>query len=257
VLSGTDDGKACGLLLPAPYAVRSIVLARSSSRRAPASRRRASPDRRSAPRPRSGRGARRVHRRGSGRVRGRNRQRSGLTAAQKSRDCARRAARRRSRSGSARRGARLGRRSRVTVRADRPSLERHPPRHRRARPPPQPKGRKQRIALLQAAAVLRVSLAERDSPPAEPLFPDQHRQADHPQSARRRIAKHSTHAAARCQSLTTKTITPHVVRQTAMRLLHAGIDTNTNKSKPRRSTSTPTSRAQLGSNPCLAFVTVR
>jgi integrase/recombinase XerD len=41
-----------------------------------------------------------------------------------------------------------------------------------------------------------------------------------------RIAKHATHTAQRCQSLTTKTITPHVLRHTAaMRLLHAGIGT--------------------------------
>ena len=37
---------------------------------------------------------------------------------------------------------------------------------------------------------------------------------------------HATHAAERCQSLITKTITPHVLRHTAaMRLLHADVDT--------------------------------
>ena len=36
----------------------------------------------------------------------------------------------------------------------------------------------------------------------------------------------ATHAAQRCPSLTTKTITPHVLRHTAaMRLLHADVDT--------------------------------
>jgi integrase/recombinase XerD len=87
------------------------------------------------------------------------------------------------------------------------------------------KGRKQRITPLtkQTAAVLRVWLAERGSPPAEPLFPTSTGKPLTRKALARRIAKHATQ---RCQSLTTKTIMPHVLRHTAaMRLLHAGIDT--------------------------------
>src|SRR5208282_2355380 len=43
----------------------------------------------------------------------------------------------------------------------------------------------------------------------------------------RRLAEHTTTAALACPSMTTKTISPHVLRHTAaMRLLHAGIDTS-------------------------------
>ena len=90
------------------------------------------------------------------------------------------------------------------------------------------KGRKQRITPLtkQTAAVLRVWLAERGSPPSEPLFPTSTGKPLTRKALARRIGKHATRAAERCQSLTAKTITPHVLRHTAaMRLLHAGVDT--------------------------------
>src|ERR1019366_6073143 len=90
------------------------------------------------------------------------------------------------------------------------------------------KGRKQRITppTKQTAAILRVWIAERGSPPAEPLFPTSTGKPLTRKALARRIAKHATHAAERCPSLTVKTITPHVLRHTAaMRLLHAGIDT--------------------------------
>jgi integrase/recombinase XerD len=90
------------------------------------------------------------------------------------------------------------------------------------------KGRKQRITPLtkETAAVVRVWLAERSGSPAEPLFPTSIGKPLTRKALARRIAKHATHAAERCPSLTTKTITPHVLRHTAaMRLLHAGIDT--------------------------------
>ena len=90
------------------------------------------------------------------------------------------------------------------------------------------KGRKQRITPLtkQTAAVLRVWLAERDGSPAAPLFPTSTGKPLTRKALARRISKHATRAAERCQSLTSKTITPHVLRHTAaMRLLHAGIDT--------------------------------
>jgi integrase/recombinase XerD len=90
------------------------------------------------------------------------------------------------------------------------------------------KGRKQRITPLtkQTAAVLRVWLAERGSPPSEPLFPTSTGKPLTRKALARRIGKHATRAAERCQSLSAKTITPHVLRHTAaMRLLHAGVDT--------------------------------
>jgi site-specific recombinase XerD len=90
------------------------------------------------------------------------------------------------------------------------------------------KGRKQRITPItkQTAAILRVWLAERGNPPAEPLFPTSTGKPLTRKALARRIAKHATDAGERCPSLTTKTITPHVLRHTAaMRLLHASVDT--------------------------------
>jgi integrase/recombinase XerD len=90
------------------------------------------------------------------------------------------------------------------------------------------KGRKQRITPLttDTAAVLRAWLAERGGQSAEPLFPISTGTPLTRKALARRIAKHATHAAERCPSLTAKTITPHVLRHTAaMRLLHADVDT--------------------------------
>jgi integrase/recombinase XerD len=90
------------------------------------------------------------------------------------------------------------------------------------------KGRKQRITPLtkETAAVLRVWLAERGSPPDGSLFPTSTGNPLTRKALARRITKHAAHAAERCPSLIAKTITPHVLRHTAaMRLLHAGIDT--------------------------------
>jgi integrase/recombinase XerD len=73
--------------------------------------------------------------------------------------------------------------------------------------------------------VLRLWLAERGGEPAAPLFPTSTGTPLTRKALARRIAKHARHAAERCPSLTTKTITPHVLRHTAaMRLLHAGVD---------------------------------
>jgi site-specific recombinase XerD len=73
---------------------------------------------------------------------------------------------------------------------------------------------------------MRVWLAERGSPPGEPLFPTSTGRPLTRKALARRIAKHASHAVERCPSLAVKTITPHVLRHTAaMRLLHAGVDT--------------------------------
>jgi len=63
-------------------------------------------------------------------------------------------------------------------------------------------------------------------PPGEPLLPTSTGKPLTRKALARRIAKHVTDAAERCQSLATKTITPHVLPHTAaVRLPHAGIDT--------------------------------
>jgi hypothetical protein len=66
------------------------------------------------------------------------------------------------------------------------------------------KGRKQRITPLtkETAAVLSVWLAERGSPPTEPLFPTSTGKPLTRKALARRIAKHATQAAERCPSLT-------------------------------------------------------
>ena len=91
------------------------------------------------------------------------------------------------------------------------------------------KGRKDRITPLTSATVcvLRGWLDEQHSEPGDPLFPT-HR--GHPLSRdaiERRIDHYAAHAAEVCPSLRSKAITAHVLRHTtAMRLLHAGVDTS-------------------------------
>ena len=90
------------------------------------------------------------------------------------------------------------------------------------------KGRKQRITPLtsQTAATLRTWLAERGGQPGQPLFPTRTGGRLSRDAVEHRLAKHTTTAAAHCQSLRSKTITAHTLRHTAaMRLLHAGTDT--------------------------------
>lgn len=93
----------------------------------------------------------------------------------------------------------------------------------------QGKGRKQRVTPLTAGtvAVLRVWLAERAGQPADPLFPTRTGTFLSRDAVEHRLATYAASAAARCPSLQTKRITPHVLRHTAaMRLLHAGVDTS-------------------------------
>jgi site-specific recombinase XerD len=90
------------------------------------------------------------------------------------------------------------------------------------------KGRKDRLTPLAPATapVLRNWLAGRGGNPAGPLFPTA---SGHPLSrdaVAKLLRKHHQRATARCPSLTTKAVTPHVLRHTAaMNLLHAGVDT--------------------------------
>ena len=91
------------------------------------------------------------------------------------------------------------------------------------------KGRKQRITPLtkQTVAVLRTWLTERAGHADDPAFPTRTGRALSRDALQRRLAHHTTTAALTSPSLTSKTISPHVLRHTAaMRLLHAGIDTS-------------------------------
>jgi integrase/recombinase XerD len=90
------------------------------------------------------------------------------------------------------------------------------------------KGRKDRITPLTAGtvAILRVWTAERAGGPIDPLFPTRRGQQLSLDALERRVTHHAQHAARTCPTLTTKKITPHVLRHcAAMRLLHAGVDT--------------------------------
>jgi site-specific recombinase XerD len=90
------------------------------------------------------------------------------------------------------------------------------------------KGRKQRCTPLTrpTVAVLRVWLQERRGEPADPLFPTSRGRALSRDSVALLVARHAKAAQQHCPTLSTKTVTPHVLRHTAaMNLLHAGVDT--------------------------------
>jgi site-specific recombinase XerD len=91
------------------------------------------------------------------------------------------------------------------------------------------KGRKDRITPLTAAtvAVLRDWLDEQRSDPAAPLFPTRRGRPLSRDAIEHRITHYAAKAALACPALNGKTITAHVLRHTtAMRLLHAGVDTS-------------------------------
>lgn len=91
------------------------------------------------------------------------------------------------------------------------------------------KGRKDRITPLTAntVAVLRHWLHEQPTRPDAPLFPTRQGRRLSRDAIEHRIARYATPAAADCPSLRAKTVTAHVLRHTtAMRLLHAGVDTS-------------------------------
>jgi site-specific recombinase XerD len=91
------------------------------------------------------------------------------------------------------------------------------------------KGRKDRITPLTAdtVTVLRGWLDELTTDPNTPLFPNRRGGRLSRDAIEHRIAHYTTKAGAACPSLQGKTITAHTLRHTtAMRLLHAGIDTS-------------------------------
>jgi integrase/recombinase XerD len=89
------------------------------------------------------------------------------------------------------------------------------------------KGRKDRATPLTrpTATTLRGWLCEHDCEPTSPLFPNRKGQHLTRGAIWRLVAKHAARASARCPSLASKHVTPHVLRHTtAMTLLHAGVD---------------------------------
>ncbi|WP_445183485.1 tyrosine-type recombinase/integrase [Pseudonocardia sp. Cha107L01] len=91
------------------------------------------------------------------------------------------------------------------------------------------KGRKDRITPLTSGTVtiLRDWLGEQSADPSTPLFPTRRGTTLSRDAIEHRLARYTAQAANRCPSLHGKTITAHVLRHTtAMRLLHAGVDTS-------------------------------
>ncbi|KKC01555.1 integrase, partial [Mycobacterium nebraskense] len=91
------------------------------------------------------------------------------------------------------------------------------------------KGRKDRITPLTAGTitVLRGWLDNQPGDPTDPLFPIRRGTSLSRDAIEHRLAHYAATAAAKCPSLQGKTVTAHVLRHTtAMRLLHAGVDTS-------------------------------
>jgi len=89
------------------------------------------------------------------------------------------------------------------------------------------KGRKDRITPLAPATVttLRAWLAERAGTPDDPLFTTIRGGPMSRDALQQRLTLYATAAGQSCPTLTSKNVTPHVLRHTAaMRLLHAGVD---------------------------------
>lgn len=89
------------------------------------------------------------------------------------------------------------------------------------------KGRKDRVTPLTrgSVAVLRDYLTERGGGPADPVFPGPHGDPLGRDAVRRLVQRHTRAAVARCPSLASKSVSPHVLRHTcAMRLLESGCD---------------------------------
>ncbi len=74
--------------------------------------------------------------------------------------------------------------------------------------------------------MLRAWLAEQHGDPDDPLFPASHGGPLSRDAVERLLTKHARSPNDHCPSLTGKRLSPHTLRHTsAMRLLHAGVDT--------------------------------
>ena len=80
------------------------------------------------------------------------------------------------------------------------------------------KGRKERAVPLTAPvrAVLATWLAERGGRTEDPLFPTRTGRRLSRDAVERRVAKHAAAAAARCPSLASKRLHPHVLRHSCV-----------------------------------------
>lgn len=90
------------------------------------------------------------------------------------------------------------------------------------------KGRKQRVTPLTSTTVTLLDAwqTERAGTPGDPLFPTRQGRPLSRDALERRVTQHARTAAQTCPTLTGKKISPHAIRHsTAMRLLHAGVDT--------------------------------
>lgn len=91
------------------------------------------------------------------------------------------------------------------------------------------KGRKDRITPLTSTTVIVLGdwIAEQPEHPGTPLFPTRRGSPLSRDAIEHRLAHYATKASSTCPSLREKTVTAHVLRHTtAMRLLHAGVDTS-------------------------------
>lgn len=91
------------------------------------------------------------------------------------------------------------------------------------------KGRKDRITPLTSGAItaLRAWLDEHHANTHAPLFPTRRGNPLSRDAIEHRLTHYAAQAAAQCPSIQGKKITAHVLRHTtAMRLLHAGVDTS-------------------------------
>lgn len=90
------------------------------------------------------------------------------------------------------------------------------------------KGRKDRVTPLTSGTVATLTtwLSERAGDPTSPVFPTSRGRQLSRDALEHRLAKYLPLAARACPSLAEKKVTLHVLRHTtAMRLLHAGVDT--------------------------------